>query len=325
MKIGYIGGFWATNIGNAFYNLGALHLLKKVFGEENVYFIPDPPQEYFSKIKNDYKWIQHLDLDLFIITGPSLNLWHIDVFRPIFDVLKSRGKKIAYLSVGATQYTQEEAETVSDFINQYDVAFMMTRDEVTYNLYKEKLHTKVFNGICTSMFLNDAVRVPDVDDEYIVSNFSFFKEPFIEKKDGQWQATHTFIPKFQKEIDGVKVVRTNNSFLIPMIPKLHDGRLVFNRENVYYSDLPYGYLSILQSAQKVFSDRVHTCAATLILGGEAMYIKGSKRSCDGRNNLFSRLHVESIFSKPTKLDMNFIASEKKAMEQFLYAIKQDFQ
>lgn len=321
MKIGYIGGFWATNIGNSFYNLGALHLLKKVFGEDNVYFIPDPPQEYWSKVKNDYKWIQNLDLDLFIVTGPSLNKWHIDVFKPIFDVLKSRNKKIAYLSVGASAYTEEEASLVSDFLNNYTVEFIMTRDEVTYNLYKDKVDIKIFNGICTSMFLNDAVNVPNIKDDYIVSNFTYFKEPKIEYKNNKWIYNHTFLPSFQNEINNFKVVRPNNSFFIPSFPKLHKGGLVFNRDNVYYSDLPYGYLSILKSAKKIFSDRVHTCAATLILGGEAMYIKGSKRSADGRNNLFSRIGLNDIFNKPVKLDFNLINNEKEKMEAFLNEYK----
>ena len=317
MKIGYIGGFWATNIGNAFYNLGALHLLKKVYGEDNVYFIPDPPQEYWSKIKNDYKMIQNLDIDLFVVTGPSLNKWHIDVFKSIFDELVKKDKKIAYLSVGASAYTQEEAVIVSEFINQYPVEFIMTRDEATYNLYKDKVNTKIFNGICTSMFLNDAVNVPIINDDYIVSNFSYFKEPFIWTEDGEWRYKHTVIPKFQNMIGNHKVVRTNNSFFIPSFPKLHKGKLVFNRDNIYYSDLPYGYLSILKSAKKVFSDRVHTCAATLILGGEAMYIKGSKRSGDGRKNLFSRIKLDNIFERPVKLDFDFIKKEKIKMEEFL--------
>jgi len=93
--------------------------------------------------------------------------------------------------------------------------------------------------------------------------------------------------------------------------------LIFNRDNIYYSDLPYGYLSILKSAKKVFSDRVHTCAATLILGGEAMYIKGSKRSSDGRKSIFSRIGLDDIFERPVKLDFNFIKEEKNKMEQFL--------
>lgn len=323
MKVGYIGGFWATNIGNSFYNLGALHLLKKVYGEENVYFIPDPPQEYWSKISNDYKMIQNLDLDLFIITGPSLNKWHIDVFKPIFDSLIKKGKKIAYLSVGASAYTEEEAQLVSEFINNYPVEFIMTRDAVTYKLYKDRVNTKIYNGICTSMFLNDAVNVPRVHDDYIVSNFSYFKEPYIWNENGKWKYKHTLIPKFQNSIDNYQVVRTNNSFFIPSFPKLHKGKLIFNRDNIYYSDLPYGYLSILKSAKKVFSDRVHTCAATLILGGEAMYIKGSKRSGDGRNNLFSRIGLDDIFKRPVTLDFEFIKEEKVKMEHFLNEYKKN--
>jgi len=323
MKIGYIGGFWATNIGNSFYNLGALHLLKKMFGENNVYFVPDPPQEYWSTIKNDYKMIQNLDLDLFIITGPSLNKWHIDVFKPIFDVLKSKGKKIAYLSVGASAYTEEEATIVSDFINKYPIEFVMTRDDSTYALYKDKVNCKIFDGICTSMYLNDAVNVPNVIDEYIVSNFSFLKEPKIEYKNKEWIFNHSLLPQFQDKINNYKVVRPNNSFFIPSFPKLHKGGLVFNRNNVYYSDLPYGYLSILKSAKKVFSDRVHTCAATLILGGEAMYIKGSKRSNDGRKNLFSRIGLSEIFNRPVKLDMKLIKKEKENMELFLNEYKKN--
>ena len=56
MKIGYIAGFWATNIGNSFYNLGALYLLKKIFGEQNVFFIPDPPQ-WLWNVNNEYDFI----------------------------------------------------------------------------------------------------------------------------------------------------------------------------------------------------------------------------------------------------------------------------
>ena len=175
------------------------------------------------------------------------------------------------------------------------------------------------------MFLNDAVNIPLVKDEYIVSNFSYFKEPYIEYKNSRWVYRHTksLIPKFQTKINNIKVVRPNNSSFIPIFPKFHRGGLLFNRENIYYSDLPYGYLSILKSAKLVFSDRVHTCAATLILGGEAMYIKGSIRSKDGRNNLFKRVGVDKIFEEPVMLDFDFINKEKDKMKSFLYEYKKN--
>ena len=40
-KVAYIGGCWSTNIGNAFFNLGADYVLKQVFGDENVYMVAD--------------------------------------------------------------------------------------------------------------------------------------------------------------------------------------------------------------------------------------------------------------------------------------------
>ena len=54
MRVGYIGGSWSTNIGNSFYNMGALWLLKNVYGNDNVSFIPDPPQVYWGSLDHDY-------------------------------------------------------------------------------------------------------------------------------------------------------------------------------------------------------------------------------------------------------------------------------
>jgi hypothetical protein len=86
---------------------------------------------------------------------------------------------------------------------------------------------------------------------------------------------------------------------------------------MYYSDLPYGYLSIINSAKYIFSDRVHTLASGLIFGKYCMYIKGSRRSNDGRSNLFLRLGLFDIFSKPVLLDMSYIEIEKDKMRKAL--------
>ncbi len=96
MRIGYIGGHWHTNIGNSFYNIGALHLLKKLY-PESVYFIPDPAQEYWAKLKNDYKFIDNLDLDLLIVTGPSFGGKFIDAYKSIFESFKKKKQTNCFL------------------------------------------------------------------------------------------------------------------------------------------------------------------------------------------------------------------------------------
>ena len=56
-KVAYVGGYWGTNIGNAFFNIGADYVLKKVFGDENVKIIMDQPGyiQSFSKTKKNPK------------------------------------------------------------------------------------------------------------------------------------------------------------------------------------------------------------------------------------------------------------------------------
>ena len=311
MKVGYIGGFWATNIGNAFYNLGALFLLKKVFGESNVYFIPDPPQ-WMWKVTNNYDFISDVDLDLIVISGPCLNYNIEKVYKKIFDTFKKNNIKIAFISVGASEYTQKEACFVKKFLNNYQIEFLMTRDRETYSLYKDS-NFKVFDGLCTSMFLNDAVNIIPMkrNKDYYVMNFSMLTEPFILKKDDKYFVKKRKLFQFQKSLDGLEIIRTNNTMFCRI------KQLIFNRNNIYYSDLPYGYISILKHAKIVFSDRVHTCACALIMGGKAMYIKGSKRSRDGRNNLFQRIKADNIYQEPTELDFEYINIEKNKMEKFL--------
>jgi len=317
MKIGYIGGFWATNIGNSFYNLGALHLLKKVYGEDNVYFIPDPPQ-WTWKVDNNYDFISDIDVDMVFISGPCLNYSMPRVYKKIFDNFKKRGIKIAFISVGVSEYTDEEAKFVQDFLDNYEIAFMMTRDEETYNFYKN-CSFPTYNGLCTSMFLNDAVNVIPMKpkDNYAVMNFSIKTEPLIKYTNNEYIISKRKFLSFQDSLNNMKVFRPNNSVFCRF------KQALFYRDNSYYSDLPHGYISILKHANIVFSDRVHTCACTLIMGGEAMYIKGSKRSHDGRNNLFKRIKVDRIYEKPTSLNFEYINSEKDKMEEYLMSKKGD--
>ena len=53
------------------------------------------------------------------------------------------------------------------------------------------------------------------------------------------------------------------------------------------------------------------------MGSKAMYVRSSKRSLDGRNNLFNRIGAGDIFDKPISLDFDYINSEKNKMENFL--------
>lgn len=312
MNIGYIGGFWSTNIGNAFYNIGMMSLLKSVSNEDNIHFIPDPPQVNWHSLKGDYSIIPKLDVDLYVLSGPILGFEIKNIYTDIFNQIKQKGGKIAFISSGAVNYDEAEADFVANFLNEYDVPFVFTRDSQTYELYKDRLDTEVYDGLCTSMFLNDAIDPPDLNDEYVVTNFPFWHESIIKNINNKWQVKKSIF-KSQNEINGLPIVRLQSKGIIPNSRFFRTEKFLYTRSNMYYSDLPYGYLSILKSAKNIFSDRVHTCAAGLIFGSKCMYIKGQRRSKDGRNNIFHRLGLSSIFEKPVSLDMAYIDAEKKLM------------
>ena len=314
MKIAYIGGHWHINIGNSFYNLGALSFLRNTFPQHEIFFVPDPPQELWQGVDSDYKVIPNLDCDLFVFCGPSFNKFLPLVYRETFELLKSKNKKIAFLSVGASEYTETEAEFVIDFLSRYPVEFITTRDKSTYELYKNRMQSHIHDGICTSMYLNECNPVANINGKFYVFNFSYFSEPIINYVAGEYLHQKRGFRSFQQEFLGTKIIRTCSSAAKPF------SSLIYNRPNLYWSDLPDGYLSIYKSANIVFSDRVHSCCAALSLGGTAMYFKLSSRSSDGRNRLFDKLGVSEIFHRPQKLNVNYIDDEKAKMATFLNGI-----
>lgn len=311
MKVAYVGGFWATNVGNSFYDLGALALLESVHGKENVFFVPDM-SKWFWRTKDSFEFIGDLDVDLCLFGGPLLG-FALANYEPIFNSLSSRGVKIGFISAGAMKYTKADVNTCLSFLNKFkkDVSFISTRDRQSYELIKES-GFNVFDGICCSMFLDWAYTPPSLDrNNYVVYNFAKGHEPRISRVNEDFHIKKRTPFSFQKNLDDCEIVRTQSGTFSSF------SKRVFDRPNTYYSDIPFGYLAIYKGAQAVFSDRVHTCAATLVFGGSAMYIKGARRSHDGRNNLFERLGVKGIFDRPVRLNADYISGEKQKMHDFL--------
>ena len=319
MKIGYIGGFWATNIGNAVYNLGAIHLLQKLYGEENVYFLNDPPAHYWNERgrnpKNAFDFLSHVtDVDVVLVSGPVLSKQLASVYRTIFSELTKRGIKIGYISAGLSQYTPEEIAAVQKLFQEYPPYVVTTRDAVTYSALKEiRGEMNLYNGICTGFYVGDAVNIAPIDIEsFVVYNFSYRNEPVISIRDDTIHVRkHQILDRYPATLGEDAIVRTVSEGFSRF------KFMIFNRPNVYYSDLPHNYLSIYKHAKMVLSERVHTCVATLSLGGKAMYIAHSKRALDGRRSLFDRLILTEMYERPVSLDVDLLSREKRKLEGFL--------
>jgi len=317
MKICYISTQWASNIGNAFYDLGLIELIKDL-NDVDLYLSADVPGNLSDNIKNQFPLISKLDSDIYIISGPAFNFQIEKLYKNIFESISNKGGKIAFISVGASKYSKEETHFVSEFLNKYSLACVSTRDNKTYELYNNKLNCEVYDGVCTSMFIPNNIVPTVIDFEYYVYNFRPRYEPNITiAKEGVIEIKKTLLKRRSNYLNGKRVIRTATVSFPTKIPKLSSFSLFdpfyyLYRKYDYHSDLPYGYLSIYRSADTVFSDRVHTCASTLALGGKAMFIKTHKYSMDNRSSLFSRWGVNDIFIKPV-----YLSIEKKEEERIL--------
>ena len=307
--VALIGGSWSSNIGNAFYNLGAEWLLRSI--GVNVSFFPENPR-WKQDVSFYYDPIAELDCDLFVLVGPCLWSRLAYVYEDTFKLLYEAGKKVAYLSAGMSSYSNEEAHFVNDFFKRFPPAFVSSRDHKTFDLLAKGSQFPFYDGLCTSMFLNNAIRpIPLRRNKYVVFNFDD-EEPALDIDEiGAAKVQRRKNRELPLWIGSKEIIRTNNLSIDEGYSK------IYKKPNSYHSDLPQGYCSILASAETVYSERVHTCAASLIYGGKAQFIRQSPRSFEYRSLLFDRIGASSIFERPTSLDLGRVECEKEAMAKFV--------
>ncbi len=319
MKIAYIGGSWSSNIGNSFYNIGTDLFLKKIGSTDHV-FIPEVPQWASPNVNNDFDPIGYLDVDLVIFTGPCLNLKIEGIYKKTFDLLQKRKIPIAFLSAGMSIYDAGEAMQVRTFLDRYKPSFIFTRDDHTATFLKAAGIANVHKGICMSFYLNEGPKYPELAmGEYVVLKFDE-EEPVIHGDEFSGFSTEKRTWRnrnaYPERINGLEVVRTRNDSITA------GAKYIYSRNNSYHSDLPFGYLTILKNAKYVLSERVHTCAASIVLGSAAQYIPHSTRSLEKRVSLFEKIGLKGITSKPCKIDSIVLDKEKNKLEAM---VKESFQ
>lgn len=333
VQVAYLGGAWATNIGNSFYNLGILHLLKSVYGESNVYHTPNLAG-WFWDSPNCYDVVADVDVDLVVLSGPCFSR-ELDMYRPLFERIRAREGKVAFISVGAGNYSSDERQFVADLLNEYmdSVAFVSTRDRNTYELYKD-LSCPVLDGICGSMFLDEAVNVPSLErSPYIVLNIDARFEPELRWIGGEVSIEMVQPPLTNRSLAQRAVARARRLRAQPkdwptsvgpyQIVRTQSGVFsrdaagVFDRPQTHYAVIPEGYLAIYKSAELVITNRVHTTAATLVLGGTARYLTTHARASDGRWALLDRVGAGGVRDRATSLDRSLLEAGKHDLTKFL--------
>lgn len=342
-KIGILTGYWSTNVGNAFFQLGAQHVLKKIFPDDLIVPVPDM-QGYINPAKgnpaNSLDYLSDLDLDYLVILGPFIRPEFPSIALPPLKKLAAKGTQFIAMGVGMMQYDSETIGNVAALAKELPIRAFVTRDSQTYKAFGN-LFPAAFDAIDVAFFVSDVWPdiAPKFEKPYIALNFDQIPEPKFVPTENPVQATNvielgskryellfpatrrklceaSFVnqvidrvlfsagePGFTGEFD---YIRTDHRYNPVSLKKIYASPRTFS------SDVPWPYLSIYRGAHTTFSNRVHACVATLSFGNQAMLFSKSPRAY-----LLERAGASTIKERPTRLDMEKIRQEKNAMIEFL--------
>lgn len=253
MHIFYWNNCWFTNVGEAFIDIGAMELLKKLIEKSNTHIplvnISNMSAYYINKTVGD-AWTHPLSMyDYFrggvvVFSGMFISEYHIKENPAFFERLEhmcSKGMRIVFLNVGQDTYSKEEADLFMQRLEGIDVPIIVTRDNITYENLKgwRSKDKKILKGIDCAFWVKDVYNPKlsaDARKEYDVVSYNRSPEPV---EFSQWDR---------------EVVRAWHMQYSLTETKVRDNQLV--------SDTPYDYLTIYANANRVYTDLVHaTCVA----------------------------------------------------------------
>lgn len=343
-RVALVGGQWAQNIGNAFFNLGGEYVLKQVFGPDAVGFFQDQPN--YRTLHNKFKgnprnyadFVRDLDIDYLVLQGPVLNGWMRISWEETFRALRAKGVRIILLSCAFFKFRDSEIAAVKSFLEEYPPALISTRDNRSYEILKNWIPAvPKYNGIDSGFFLNRCVTPfkTRADARYVAVNFDRYPEPALSVQNPgdkfnsreieiEGRTYFASVPKFLDKYAHKGKIAGYFADLFDRrnLPAEFDGcriirpehrffphvtHKIYRQPNATASDEPWTYINIYANAEFTLSDRVHACVATLAYGHPAMLFTPSPRSA-----LFGRLGLETIRERLVQLDLGRLREEQDA-------------
>lgn len=321
MNIVYYGACWPTNIGNAFIDYGSIYTIKKAMPNSKVFFASELPRWLLGAtgkdMDNSIDMAEIMDIDYVVVSGMTLCDEFIITEGPILKKLNERGVKIIFNGCGGASYTRNEIENFRRFLNSIEPVGFITRDEISYKNFKE-ICQKILNGIDCAFFLSESfIPAKLTIKDFVIFNFDAIEEPKINIENKKILRTnHSFSSVFPNDInlDGIFLEIGINKPRIGLHKRKTLNRIL-QYKNILISDIPDDYLHLYANASAVYSDRVHTCIATLSFGNMARLYSNTPRSY-----LFDRVGAYDIKDNLTKLNFEKLNTDKKRQIAFLTEI-----
>ncbi|MBS3027369.1 MAG: polysaccharide pyruvyl transferase family protein [Dolichospermum sp. DET50] len=340
-----VAGYWSTNIGNSFFQLGAEFMLRQAFPNDRVVLLSDQPGYWDVNIgnpPNSLDYLAHIDMDYLVIQGPYLRPEYPKIWEQTLRKLKERGIKIIVLSAGMMDYSQKMQEQAREWLTEIPPYVFITRDTETYKFFGD-LATHAMDGVDVATFVSDlhhplSTTLPP----YIIFNFDQIPEPTVAidngttvKKNEEVIQLNNLALKFRFASRELNLARRYKFYLflrslLPMRPSLQESiadhiivrtdhrfnpmllQKSYAAPNSFTSDIPHTYLNLYANTEATFSNRVHACVATLAYGKPAKLFSNSPRAY-----LLDRLGAVNIRKELIKIDTAWLKQEKSAMIDFL--------
>jgi hypothetical protein len=350
-RIAHILGGWSPNIGNAFFQLGGLHVLKKVMPDARYIYIHEQPgyPSYWNpkggNPRNAFDMTEIIDVDYLVLMGPMFRPEIMDIWGKSLENLKKRNVKLILLGVAAMDYSPSMVSQYEEFLRRFPPYLMTTRDSDTFNLLG-KYADNALDGIDFAFFMPDIYPLFgfNLQDPYIALSFDKIPEPRISIiTNGSNSSKRATEFEFNGdtwcvEPNGFRTKlarRSRVSMMLegmlfpgnqiksvgpyPIIRSDHRYSPIFPRKTFRYpsvivNDVPFPYFELYGNAELTMTDRLHAAVISLVYGKHAMLFSNSPRL-----RLLERVGIEGIDKRPACLDLEKINIEKQKIMEFLKA------
>ncbi len=174
-------GTWSTNIGNAFFQLGARHILSQVAAGRDIHLLTDQAGywQYGRKREpaNSARLLDHVEAEYLVLSGSLLTCSFPALWAESLDTLRRRGTRLILLGVGQFDYSERETAMCRALLREYPPYIFVSRDPATYENFKG-LAEHAYSGIDNAYYLPLAYPRVALDyPPYIVLNFDKGPEP----------------------------------------------------------------------------------------------------------------------------------------------------
>jgi hypothetical protein len=351
MKISFVMGDWGRNIGNAFFQLGGHHVLKKVKPEAKIAFTAEQPgyPSYWNPRGGNpegyFPMADVMDTDYLVLMGPLFRGETESIWAESFKVLQEQGTQIILLGAAAMTYNPTDVRKYRDLLERFPPYLLISRDSETYQLLGD-LAEFAYDGFDLGFYLPEIYQPVGFREHCPMIALNFDKIPHPEIQiGGEWKPKDTdrFIKAFQYQGQDwlVKLPRLrtklaeNSRYLMFLEGVIFPGKKeteiggyqvvrtdhrphpmipwkTYRDKNVLVNDVPYPYLEVYSQAELTLSNRIHACVASLSYGQSAMLFSRSPRI-----RMLDRMRLPQITEQPARLDLDWLEAEKDGLENFL--------